>query len=132
VQVIDEIEGKAIFKEVKLTAAEEAWALVEDNFRSNPHRNATRYLTMAETLLKNFRISKLKGFDWFPLAGGHAVDFGDQPDAECVQPLPVARRVAPSLAVGQRPCELQVAGSQRTDCGRRRRVSHRVPPHGHR
>jgi len=67
VQIIDEIEGKAIFKEVKLTAAEEAWALVEDNFRSNPHRNATRYLTMAETLLKNFRISKLKGFDWFPL-----------------------------------------------------------------
>ena len=67
VQVIDEIEGKAIFKEVKLTAAEEAWALVEDNFRSNPHRNATRYLTMAETLLKNFRISELKRFDWFPL-----------------------------------------------------------------
>ncbi len=66
-QVIDEIEGKAIFKEVKLTAAEEAWALVEDNFRSNPHRNSTRYLTMAETLLKNFRISELKGFDWFPL-----------------------------------------------------------------
>ena len=64
-------------------------------------------------------------------AAGYAVDFGAQRDAERVQPLPVARRVAPSLAVGQRPRQFQVAGSQWTDCGRRRRVSHRVPPHGH-